>query len=155
MFTGLPDSKTPLITAGFIQLIAEQGIGTWVDPDEPYDDSVDPAGIFLGEIPPDAESGIGINPYPVMMDTEPGVDVMGIQVMVRNRGRRPDEALAVADRLEETFHGISHQNFGGYNIPLIWRNSLAALGPNDNGNYQLTDNYYMYIDVYRKAAENG
>jgi|SRR5690625_574176 len=154
MIPQMTDSKTPQILGGFIHLMTEVGIGTW-DPDGLYSDETDPPGIVLGELPHELNSVLGINPYPVMMDTEPGVDVLGVQIMIRTQGPRVDQAMAVADRLEATFHGLENQDFGGYNLPLIWRNSLANLGPNDTGNYQITDNYYMYIDVYRKAAQNG
>jgi|SRR5690625_995448 len=155
MPTDLPESKTPQVVGGFIRLMVAAGIGQWLDETMPYTPGMDPPGIISGPLPPELDSGLGVNPYPVMTDTEPGVDVLGIQVMIRTKGPRVDKAMAVADWLEETFHGLDQQTFGGYNIPLIWRNSLANLGPNDDNNYQITDNYYMYIDVYRKAAENG
>lgn len=154
MFDGMPDSKTPQILGGFIRLMTDAGIGVWNESGD-YTDDMDPPGIYPGDIPHTMNQGLGVHPYPVSMDTKPGVDVLGIQVLIRTKGSNSLKAIAVADQLEAAFHGLEHQILGGWHCPLIWRNSLAVLGPNDNNNYQITDNYYMYIDVYRKAAENG
>jgi hypothetical protein len=31
-------------------------------------------------------------------------------------------------------------------VPLIWRNSLADLGLDTSDRYEITDNYYLYVD---------
>lgn len=148
-------SKTSEITFGFIDMMHEARIGFWSET-EAYPDDPDRPGIFFGAMPHQPVNALGVHPYPVMMDAEPGTDVLAIQVHIRTDTTAPDPAIAIADQLEATFHGREHLTLGGWHIPLMWRNSLAVLGEGDTGNFEITDNYYMYVDISnRKAAYHG
>lgn len=152
----LGPSKTIDITRGFIDMLDAAGIGFWSYTDEPYPDDPDRPGIFFGALPYQPVNALGVHPYPVMMDAEPGTDVLAIQVRIRTDTTAPDPAIAIADQLEATFHGREHLDLRGWHIPLMWRNSLAVLGEGDAGNFEITDNYYMYVDISnRKAAYHG
>lgn len=154
--TAAPPSKTTEITDGFIDMIDKAGIGFWSKDVAYEDDPNKPPGIYFGAIPHDPANALGIHPYPVGMDAAPGVDVMAIQVRIRTATTDPGPAVYIADQLEAEFHGREHLNLGGWHIPLIWRNSLAVLGENDSGNFEITDNYYMYVDISnRKVAHHG
>lgn len=148
-------SKTSEITAGFIAMMHAEKIGFWSET-VAYQDTPNRPGIIFGALPYSPVNALGVHPYPVTMDAQPGTDVLAIQVRIRTGSTAPDPAIAIADQLEATFHGREHLMFGGWHIPLMWRNSLAVLGETDSGSFEITDNYYMYVDIpNRKVAHHG
>lgn len=146
-------SKSVDIAAGFITILTENGLGRW-DETGTLTEADTPA-IFLGPIGDSPIRALGLNLYVLTMDAEPGVDKMSMAFSIRTPEPNPVAAITLADALEDTFHGREHQLLRKWHIPIMWRHSLADLGPNDNGHYQLTDTYHFYIDIYRKAADNG
>lgn len=137
------DSPTLAIAKDFVTLLTAVGIGKWDD------EGIYPEGQFgyvIGALPSTPNAVIGVNPYTVSVDTEPGTDILGIQLRIRTGSRDPRPGFAIADRFMDTLHGVTGIRLGGFNIPLIWRNSLGDLGLDESARYEVTDNYYMYVD---------
>lgn len=147
------ESKSVDIVSGLIQIMEAEGVGHWRPLGDFPNDGL-PA-IFIGDPLQGPTHAIGINAYTVSTDDEPGVDLIGVQFYIRTSESTPMKALQTADKLEAIFHGREYQNLEGWHIPVMWRNSLANLGPNENNHYQMTDSYHLYVDIYRKAADNG
>lgn len=148
-------TKTATITAGFIAMMHAAEIGYWSET-EAYGEWPHRPGIVFGQLPSEPVNALGVHPYPVSTDTQPDVDTLGIQVRIRTDSPYPDDALRIADQLEEFFHGREHLTFGDWHVPVMWRHSVAVLGPNTNDHFEITDNYYMHVDIpNRKVAYHG
>ncbi|PXA77932.1 minor capsid protein [Auritidibacter sp. NML100628] len=144
MNTGpIRDSITLETTAGFIALMVEAGVGTWNE-DGLY--QPDDWGIVVGRLPHTPAKLIGVTPYVARVDAQPRVDERAIQVRYRSASPDPRPLIILVDRLHDHIHGRSNINLGGHHVPLIWRHSLADLGADQNNQYEITDNYYFYLD---------
>ena len=146
-------TKTAELVAGIIGILCQENLGRWSE-DGALPEADTPA-ISLGDIGTHPIRALGLNIYTVKTDTEPGVDHMGVVLQIRTPGQNPLEAIQIADKLEDVFHGREHDFFKKWHIPAMWRHSLADLGPTEAGHYQLTDTYHFYVDTYREAADNG
>lgn len=142
----MEDSLTLDVTAGVISMLVEAGIGTW-DETGIYTEATTPPGIVVGRLPQTPAAVIGVNPYIAQMDAQPGTDIRAVQIRIRTPSRDPRPAIRTVDQLEELLHGRENLTFSGHPVPLIWRHSLADLGVNDQDQYELTDNYYMFVDT--------
>lgn len=143
------ESKTVDLTAGIVSLLVQHNIGRWSETAQLPE--ADTPAISLGDIGTVPIRALGLNVYTVKTDVERGVDHMGVVFLIRTPEKIPLEAVKVADKLEDTFHGREHNFFRKWHIPVMWRHSLADLGPNENDHYQLTDTYHFYVDTYREA----
>ena len=146
-------SKTVDLYAWIIGLLVDEGLGRWSETEE-LPEAETPA-ISIGELGTKSIRALGVNLYTLNTDIEPGVDKMGVTFRIRTPETIPLDAVTIADKLEEVFHGREYDIFETWHIPAMWRHSLADLGPNENDHYQLTDTYHFYVDVYREAADNG
>lgn len=137
------DSLTLEVTAGLIADLAAANIGVWRE-NGIYQEGE--YGIVLGQLPHTPATMIGVTPYMHNPDVEPGTDQMAVQIRIRTNSRDPRTVIHTLDRVFDTLHGVEHKVYGRWHIPLIWRHLLADLGPDDNGRYEVTDNYHMYVD---------
>lgn len=143
-------TKTADLYAGVIKLLCEAGIGRWDETEALPEDDI-PA-MFLGKPGPTPTRALALNIYTLNTDIERGVDKMGLSIRIRTPEEIPLEAVQLADKLEDLFHGREHVHLleGKWHIPVMWRHSLADLGPNEAGHYQLTDTYHFYVDVQER-----
>lgn len=139
----VPASPTLGIVDDLISAVVAAGIGAW-DPNGIYKEGQ--YGFVIGALPSTPSAVIGVNAYPVSVDVEPGTDIQGVQFRIRTGSRDPRPAYGITDGLMDTLHGVSDLMLGGFHVPLIWRNSLGDLGLDESGRYEVTDNYYMYVD---------
>ena len=147
------NTKTAELAAGLITILVQEGVGRWCET-EPLPEGDTPA-ISLGDVGTHPIRALGLNIYTAQTDVEPGVDKIGAVFLIRTPEQNPLEAVKIADKLEDVLHGREHNFFKRWHVPVMWRHSLADLGPNENGHYQLTDTYHFYVDIYREAADNG
>jgi hypothetical protein len=137
------DSLTLDLAAGFIDLMVNEAhVGTWKEDGYKNGD----LGIVIGAMPQAPADLIAITPYVAQVDVEPGVDVRAFQVRIRSGSRDPRPCIQAVDRLHDTLNGLGPVTLGGHSVPLIWRNSLADLGLDTSDRYEITDNYYLYVD---------
>ncbi|WGH92094.1 minor capsid protein [Auritidibacter ignavus] len=134
------------IAAGITGLLVAKNIGVWEE-NGVYEKNTLRPPIFIGRLPAEPLLAIGVTPYVASMDTKLGVDIRAVQIRLRNATSDPRPVIDLADRLEDLLHGRENLTFGSYPIPLIWRHSLSVLGAGETNNYQITDNYYMYVDT--------
>ncbi|WP_291280011.1 minor capsid protein [Galactobacter sp.] len=139
------ESMTLDLVGGFIGLMVRAGIGTWDDTGNGLYKAGD-MGIVIGTMPQTPADLISVTPYVAQVDVEPDVDVRAIQVRIRTGSRDPRPAIGIVDRLHDTLNGLGPVTLGGWNVPLIWRNSLMDLGLDTSDRYEITDNYYLYVD---------
>lgn len=137
------DSLTLAVTGGLIAELAAAGAGVW---DETGIYKEGDWGIVFGRLPHSPATMIGVLPYMHNPDVEPGTDQMAVQVRIRSDSPSPVSVITVLDKVFDTLHGIEHKQWGGYHVPVVWRHFFADLGPDQNGRYEVTDNYYMYVD---------
>lgn len=131
------------ITAGLVGVLAAKSIGVW-KPDGIYQPGE--VGIVMGALPQDPPALIGVTPYMHQPQVEPGVDLVAVQFRARSGSRDPRPAFAFADAFHDQFHGVEGLRLGDYHSPLMWRNQLGDLGLDGNDRYEITDNYYLYVD---------
>lgn len=142
-------TKTADLYAGVVTILREAGLGLWTEGGTVSGD--DDTLIVLGKPGPTPTRALALNIYTLNTDIEPGVDKMGLAILIRTPEEIPLEAVQLADKLEDLFHGREHDLLEGkWHIPVMWRHSLADLGPNENGHYQLTDTYHFYVDVQER-----
>lgn len=138
------DSIGVEIISAFVREITESGAGQWVSPLP--DDPAKPA-IVVGAIPSRPLNVIGLTPYIASMEDAAGLDTRAVQIRVRTQGTDPRPALILTDTLETIFHGRGPFRIKDENIaPLVWRHSVAVLGQTDAGQYEITSNYYIYVE---------
>lgn len=147
------ESRLAELYGGIVRILVENEIGRWSD-DTELEEGPIPA-ITLGKPEVEPIRMLTLNLYPLTTDEEPGVDKMGAVFLIRTPETHPLKAVSIADKLEDVFHGREHEMLSKWHVPVMWRHSLADLGPNENDHYQLTDTYHFYVDIYRKAADNG
>ena len=145
-------TRTVDLYAGVIRILCDAGIGRWSETEELTEDPV-PA-IFIGTMGVTPTRALGINIYTLDTDIERGVDKMGLAVLIRTPEKIPLKAVELADKLEDVFHGREHDFMESWHLPVMWRHSLADLGPNEQGHYQISDTYHFYVDVYREAVNH-
>lgn len=136
-------SPSVQIVHDLIQVLVGAGIGTW-DDEGFYSEGQ--YGFVIGALPPTPNQVIGVNYYTVSVDTEPGVDTVGIQFRIRTGSADPRPTFGITDMLMDTLHGVGGLVLGGFNVPLIWRNSVGDMGLDESSRYEVTDNYYIYVD---------
>lgn len=139
----IDQSPTLEVVKDLLQVLASTGVGAW-NAEGFYSEGQ--YGFVIGALPPTPNQVIGVNVYTVSVDTEPGVDTIGVQFRIRTGSPDPNPAFGITDMLMDRLHGVEGVKFGGFNIPLIWRNSLGDLGLDESSRYEVTDNYYMYVD---------
>lgn len=138
------DSTEVAISAAFVREIVTSGIGSWITP---LRDRPEQPAIVLGAIPPSPTNIIGITPYVVSMDVAAGVDTHAVQIRTRTAGVDPRPNLILVDKLEELLHGRGPFPIrDNWISPMVWRHSVAVLGESDAGNFEITSNYYLYIE---------
>ena len=152
MTTTTTGITTTLLTC-LAQHLEDAGVGNW-DPDGTY--TTDTVGIYLKALPgtetdPDtalALTAYGVDDTPTWDEDTDGGRAVTIGVQVRARGTRDPR---VVDDLTDATYRALHNATGltlGTDTPLpvalIWRVSLADLGPDDEGRWETTQNFYAH-----------
>ncbi|QKN87540.1 tail terminator [Streptomyces phage HFrancette] len=132
-------SYTTDLVEGLAELLAEQGIGVYGPPDEPYP-SDGRTVIVIGFMPAVPDPVICLTPYPVE-DTGSTDAITAVQVRMR-AGRDPREVYALADAVLDLLHGRESFRLRGVPVALMWRQSEAQLGLDGNGRMEMSANYY-------------
>lgn len=131
-------SYTADLVEGLAELLAEQGLGTYGPPDEPYPTTG--TAIVLGVMPTLPDRVLCLTPYPVE-DTGGPEAITAVQVRMR-AGRDPRAAYTLADGVFSALHGREHFRLRSVPVAVMWRASEASLGLDANGRMELTANYY-------------
>lgn len=149
-----PGLTTTLLTC-LAQHLEDASVGNW-DPEGTY--SPDTVGIYLKALPgtetdPDtalALAAYGVDDTPGWDDHADGGRAVTVGVQVRVRGTRDPR---VVDDLTDAVYRALHNTPGlvlGDDTPvpvaLIWRVSLAELGPDDEGRWETASNFYARLD---------
>lgn len=131
------------IIAGFAQLIADDGIGTW-SPDARYDAAQ--TGIYDTVKPEGANKMITLGLYPVTEDPSLSDSVTGMQVWTRMPGGDP---RAVRDLDEEIFyliHGLTNVDLaGGVRLVQCLFQSGGSTGQDASKRWNWSSNYYLSL----------
>lgn len=136
------------LIAGMAALLADVGVGTYR-----------PTGAYLpGEvaisdryIPPDGQC-ITLSAYPAGPDL-PGLADVTVGVQVRVRGDEdPVTCDDLADAAYAVLHGAQALVFGAVAVVQIRRQSYTSLGPDANGRWERSENYF--VDAMRPNANN-
>lgn len=127
------------LLTGLAQILADGNAGVW-DPAGVY--TADQVGITITGIPQAPDRIICLTAYPVQ-DTPGLVDVTaGVQIRIRGT-RDPRVAEDLADAVYDLLHGRSSYTAAGVAVAQSWRQSYAQLGPDGNGRWERSDNYYV------------
>ncbi|MGV8846374.1 hypothetical protein [Tessaracoccus sp.] len=129
---------------GLAAYLAADGVGYYHDTD-PYPAGVQ--GIFLTEAPSSHPEAFSLASYSVQ-DAVSGADsTVGVQVRVR--AATVDTTNSMASAVFQSLQGLWGVSLGTVRTRQIFRQSSAPLGPNGEGLYERTDNYY--VDAYFPA----
>lgn len=143
------DSVAVSILAAFVREIVAAGLGTWAEPGTDIRRIEDPSApiLIIGPVPAEPVNSIGLTPYIAQMDAASGLDIRAVQFRIRTKGKNPKPGLILTDRLSDLFHGRDKFPLRDGDVsPLVWRNSVAVLGETAGGNFEITNNYYLYIE---------
>lgn len=117
--------------------LAAAGVGVWREAGGYVDGET---GITVKAAPPKPDRIIAITTYPVRSSLLSDV-TLGLQVRCRGT-RHPDDVDDLADAVYARWHRAQGLTFGPARIALLWRQSHAVLGPDANGRYETTSNFY-------------
>jgi hypothetical protein len=129
------------LLTGAAEYLAAAGVGVW-SPTGTYTDT--DTGIVIGRMPATPDRAIVLALYDV--DTTSLSHVLaGLQVRCRGpRTSDPRPVSDLADAVYEALHGAQHVTLGGVRVPLIWRQSHAWIGADDNRREETASNFYLH-----------
>lgn len=130
---------TTSLLAGLAQLLDDGGVGVW-NPDGTY--TTDQVGITITGVPQQPDRIICLTDY--LVEDTPGLVDVTVGVQFRFRGTRDPRVIKdLADGVYDVLHGRANFTAGGVAVAQLWRQSFAQLGPDQNGRWERTDNYYL------------
>lgn len=145
---------TTNLVGGLAQLLEDAGVGVY-RPTGAYADGE--TGIYDRYIPPTGRC-ITLSAYPTTPGTPGLADVsVGVQVRVRGDGD-PVSCDDLADAVFEVLDGAGQRDggpqldLGGVKVVQIWRQSYTPLGPDANGQWERSENFY--VDAMRPTTFN-
>lgn len=126
------------ITAAIATALHTAGLGV-------YDPGTVPDGdtplIAVGREPSTPDRCFTVHPY-VVSDSLEGARVQGVQVITRGGRFDPFGPEDMAQDVYDELHGAALPG-----IPLLWRQSCAPLGYDDNDRRRVTSNYHMHTSA--------
>lgn len=137
---------TDLLT-GLAEHIAGAGIGVWRTAGA-Y--AADETGIVLDVVPQSPDNVIVLSAYSVSDDRVHADSVTGVQIRTRTEGQDPRPTDDLADDIFGLLHGASGLTLGGVAVQLVYRQSWAPLGADQNQRHERSDNYYL--ETWRPAT---
>jgi hypothetical protein len=138
------------LLVGLAMLLDEDGVGVYT----PGGASVEGAGlpaITLLSLPQTPDRVICLTDYPLSADPALTDVVVGVQVRVRGT-RAPLDASDIRDGVYDALQGRAQLPLpnGFYLVHLYWQ-SESPIGPDSNGRFERTINYYAHAN--RAGAE--
>src|SRR5699024_8940549 len=118
----IDQSPTVAIARDLVQSLVDTGVGAW-NSQGVYSNGQ--YGFVIGALPRELSQVIGLTPYAVSTDTEPGVDTQGFQFRIRTGSADPNPAIGIADMLQERLLGVDGIRLGGMYISLDCRHNLV------------------------------
>jgi hypothetical protein len=128
------------VLTGLAEHLAAAGHGTWRSIGA-Y--TAGETGIVIESVPATPDRVIVLTPYPVEESARLDDVLLGVQVRCRAAGRDPRAVTDLDDEIRDTLHGARDLQLGPAPVALVWRASRARLGPDANGRYETTSNYYL------------
>lgn len=152
-----------IMLAGMAEMLRLEGVASFTWLGDPY---ADPGAtplvpvIFLVELQPEPERVIALTDYP--LEAMPGLaeSMTGVQCRIRV-GREPAPAMRIRDRVRDVWHGAGplycdlswlpgEESFAISQI--AWQNA-APIGPDSQGRYERSENYYVTITRHNPATD--
>lgn len=134
------------LVKGLGQLLHAEAVGTW-SASTALAEGV--TGVVAGAMPQQPSKLIALTLYPVADDPALSDSTIGCQFMFRGDGN----TTTVADMAEAVFnvlHGLTHMVVGSpgsqVHINQMYRKSFADLGPDQNGRYERSENYWIEVN---------
>lgn len=137
---------TRTILEGIAQLLDDNDVGRWSP------DTANAAGdiaIVLSHMPHDPDQVISLTDYAVQSSALMSDTILGVQIRLRG-DTNPGTVIDRRDAVFDVLHGLTHFQLGAGDdavlvTQLLWQ-SAAALGPDDNGRHERSENYYAYFN---------
>ena len=122
--------------------LAAQGVGVWktltaYTPNE--------VGIYIGEMPDTAQSGIKLDTYLTAMELEASSTYLGVQVIIRSPNSF--EAIRMEGDVIEALHSWEAPEDG---VQLSWLQSSASVGPDTMKRYGRSLNFYLITNHFAR-----
>jgi len=129
------------VLEGLAQHLAANIDGAAFRPDGPAYTTTE-IGIVIGRVPAAPDRVIVLNTYPVRSGALSDI-TLGLQVRVRGpKTADPRPVQDLTDAVYELLHGANQLTLGPALCALVWRQSWAWLGADDNGREETTSNFY-------------
>lgn len=139
-------TTTGIILAGLAQLLHDNDIGAW-RPHGAY--APDEIAIVLGDLPQSPEKAVGISDYPVSSDPKLSDTIIGVQARIRG-DLHPGTVRDLRDAVYDAWHALSHfelvSEAGNILVTQVNWQSAAPLGPAEGGQFQRSENYYVWFN---------
>jgi len=134
------------VAVGFAQLLDAAGVGTW-DPDGST------GNIYLGELPPDACPGIGIQTYRAGTD-DPANPTTQLRIQFWLRAATVGEIDDLDSALYDHVHGLQNLAMGAAMLTDCASYSSIPMGLDGNGNRERACNYTLQLDLPATALRS-
>jgi len=163
----LPEDERPTVSeimlAGMAEMLRLAGVVSFTWYGEPYADPpaspLIPA-LYLVELQPEPERVVALTDYP--LEAMPGLSdsLVGVQCRIRV-GREPAPAMRIRDRIKDVWHGAGPlycdlswlDSEPSFAIAQIGWQSAAPIGPDSQGRYERSENYYVNINRHSVATD--
>lgn len=134
------------LLTGVAELLDVAGVGDWTAAGVSDGTGV---AIVLTDLPQTPDKIICLTHYDVLAHPSLTDSIQGVQVRVRG-DRDPRTSLDIMDAVYDALHALTHVTLG--TAPddvqvgqILWQSS-AALGPDANGRYERSSNYYLNVN---------
>ncbi len=141
-------SPLSLLLEGIAQALNGAGVGVW-SPDTAV------AGawpIALESTLPNAETSIVITPYDLIADPKLSDRMTGLNIKVRG-DRAPATSRDKAHEVYTVLHGLRGALPNGQKVAQIFWQSEVQIGPDNNGRWERSINYYVQWNVAFSGSE--
>lgn len=128
------------VGVGVGELLGACQVGMWSD-----NPGADDVAIVLGALPPAPAKAIAIVPYPLQDDPLLSDSVIAVQLRIRGDGDLRT-GLDLSAAAFNALNGLQSVQMGGIYMAMLWRQSSAVMGLDENQQWNLSDNYYGRVN---------
>lgn len=141
---------TRQVLEGMAQDLHDAGAGDYRGPDGVFTDDETVRAIVFATMPDSPSEVISITRY----DDNPGILAINeVLVQVRSRvGTNPLDGEDLVDLIRDTFHRRTNVVYGTVRFNLITQESSGALGPDDNGRFEYSQNFKLTGNRYSPTS---
>lgn len=141
-------SPVSLMLTGVAEALHAAGVGVWNPTDAAAAGSVP---IAIGSTPPNAEQSVTLIDYTLTANPRLSDRLIGLNVRIRGT-RAPAAARELAEAVYAALQGRRTLPNGQLISQIYWQ-SEVQIGPDQNGRYERSINYYVQMNIPFTGSE--